>query len=69
MAKGDERLAGLADALATGLAGGGHPPLSVRAAVALALDFWTWQRLAKEGLEDGPAARVMAAAARAAAGI
>lgn len=69
MAEGDQRLAGLADALAAGLAAGGDPPLVLRAAVALALDFWTWRRLSQEGLDDGTAARVMAAAARAAADI
>jgi hypothetical protein len=49
---GDVRMAELGDAL-----GGG--PL-----VALALDFWTWRRLAAEGLSDADAASVMARAAR-----
>jgi hypothetical protein len=49
---GDARMAELGDAL-----GGG--PL-----VALALDFWTWRRLAAEGLSDADAASVMARAAR-----
>lgn len=31
-----------------------------RALVALALDFWTWRRLAAEGFEDGAAAALMA---------
>ena len=44
----------LADGLATGL-GGPH----ARALVALALDFWTWQRLDREGLDDAAAAAVM----------
>jgi AcrR family transcriptional regulator len=48
----DARMAGLAKAL-----GGG--PL-----VALALDFWTWRRLAAEGLRDDQAASLMARAAR-----
>ena len=48
----DARMAGLAEAL-----GGG--PL-----VALALDFWTWRRLAAEGLKDDQAASLMARAAR-----
>jgi len=30
------------------------------AAVALALDFWTWRRLSREGLEDADASRFMA---------
>ena len=44
----DARMAGLAQAL------GGSP------LVALALDFWTWRRLAAEGLEDDEAAALMA---------
>jgi AcrR family transcriptional regulator len=49
---GDARMAQLGEAL-----GGG--PL-----VALALDFWTWRRLAAEGLSDAGAASLMARAAR-----
>jgi AcrR family transcriptional regulator len=49
---GDARMASLAEAL-----GGG--PL-----IALALDFWTWRRLAAEGLSDEQAAALMARAAR-----
>jgi AcrR family transcriptional regulator len=49
---GDARMASLAEAL-----GGG--PL-----IALALDFWTWRRLATEGLSDDEAAALMAHAAR-----
>jgi AcrR family transcriptional regulator len=48
----DAQLAALAEAL-----GGG--PL-----IALALDFWTWRRLAAEGLNDDEAASLMARAAR-----
>jgi AcrR family transcriptional regulator len=44
----DARMAGLAQALRGG-------PL-----IALALDFWTWRRLAAEGLEDDQAAALMA---------
>jgi AcrR family transcriptional regulator len=44
----DARMAGLANAL-------GAVPL-----VALALDFWTWHRLAAEGLADDEAAALMA---------
>jgi hypothetical protein len=39
----------------------------VRAAVALALDFWTWRRLAGEGMSDKDAADLMVGAVRAAA--
>jgi AcrR family transcriptional regulator len=49
---GDARMAELAEAL------GGGPM------VALALDFWTWRRLAAEGLSDAEAASLMAGAAR-----
>jgi hypothetical protein len=28
--------------------------------IALALDFWTWQRLTHEGLSDNKAAKLMA---------
>ena len=48
-------LAELADHLATGF-DGPH----TRALVALALDFWTWQRLDREGLDDDAAAGAMA---------
>jgi AcrR family transcriptional regulator len=49
---GDARMAGLAEAL------GGGPMVS------LALDFWTWRRLAAEGLSDARSASLMARAAR-----
>ena len=48
---GDARMADLARAL------GGGPM------VALALDFWTWRRLAGEGLSDAEAAALMTRAA------
>lgn len=35
-----------------------------RALIALALDFWTWQRLAREGLDDEAAAELMAGVVR-----
>jgi AcrR family transcriptional regulator len=54
---GDPALAELATALSPGLN---------RALVALALDFWTWERLAREGLHDGDAAALMAGVAPAA---
>jgi hypothetical protein len=49
---GDARMAALAEAL------GGGPM------IAVALDFWTWRRLAAEGLSDATAAALMARAAR-----
>lgn len=64
----DAREAQLADALAAGFVEGGRPGRELHAAVALALDFWTWRRLAKEGLSDPAAARLMAKAVRTAVG-
>jgi AcrR family transcriptional regulator len=49
--------------LSAGFDGPGAPAL-----VALALDFWTWQRLDREGLDDAAAAATMTGAVRAAAG-
>jgi AcrR family transcriptional regulator len=54
----DQMRAGLADALSAGL---DRP--SARPLVALALDFWTWQRLDGEGLDDAAAANLMTAVA------
>jgi AcrR family transcriptional regulator len=65
----DAGAAHLANALAAGFVEGGRSPREVRAVVALALDFWTWRRLAEEGLSDAAAARLMAAAARTAVGV
>jgi AcrR family transcriptional regulator len=56
----DAMLTGLVDALATGLGRGGAAARRTRAALALALDFWTWHRLAHEGLSDDEAADLMA---------
>ena len=54
----DPALAELADGLANGI---DHP--RARTLVALALDFWTWQRLDREGLDDAAAATLMTAVA------
>jgi AcrR family transcriptional regulator len=51
----DRQLGELAAGLATGL-----PRPEARALVALALDFWTWERLDREGLDDAAAAALMA---------
>jgi len=51
----DVALATLADGLAAGFE---HP--DARALVALALDFWTWRRLDREGLDAAAAAALMA---------
>ena len=52
----DPMLAGLADQLAAGI---DHP--DARTLTALALDFFTWQRLDREGLDDAAAAALMTA--------
>jgi AcrR family transcriptional regulator len=44
--------------LAAGLSAGFDRP-DARALTALALDFWTWQRLDREGLDDEAAAALM----------
>ena len=63
----DVQLDGLAEALAAGFAARGRPRKDVQAAVALALDFWTWRRLTREGLTDAAAADLMVELARSAA--
>ena len=57
----------LADTLADGFASRGGSAKGVRAAIALALDFWTWRRLAGEGISDNDAAALMVRAVNAAA--
>jgi AcrR family transcriptional regulator len=56
---GDRRWAELADGLAAGFAARGRRAERLRALLALAIDFWTWQRLDREGLDDGAAADLM----------
>jgi AcrR family transcriptional regulator len=64
----DARTAELTEVLAAGFVDGRRPRREVRAAVALALDFWTWRRLAREGLSDAAAVRLMAKSVRTAVG-
>ena len=66
--KMDEPGAALGQALAGGFNARGRHATSVGAAVALALDFWTWRRLNREGLSDSAAADLMVGAVKAAAG-
>jgi AcrR family transcriptional regulator len=54
----DVAMAAMAEALAAGFDRPGASAL-----VAVALDFWTWRRLAREGLDDAAAAALMADAA------
>jgi AcrR family transcriptional regulator len=63
----DESLSNLADNLAGGFTSAAGSAEGLRAAVALALDFWTWRRLAGEGMADDQAAALMTRAVRAAA--
>jgi AcrR family transcriptional regulator len=58
--------AAMREQLADGLARGFGRSAGVRAALALALDFGTWQILARQGLGDPAAADLMVAAVRAA---
>ena len=62
----DVRMADLSRALAAGFGRSGRAAKRTHAAVALAVDFWTWHRLCREGLSDGDAAEVMTHAVAAA---
>ncbi|HEX5983073.1 MAG TPA: TetR/AcrR family transcriptional regulator [Solirubrobacterales bacterium] len=52
----------VADELAAGFGLRGKRAERLRALIALALEFWTWNRLDAEGLDDEEAAELMAAA-------
>ena len=56
----DARLDQLAHQLATALPADGRPVEHTRVLVRLALDFCTWRRLDREGLDDPIAVTVMA---------
>ena len=58
----DRVLADLADDLAGGFAVRGRRADRLHALVRVALDFWTWRRLTREGLADEDAADLMTAA-------
>jgi AcrR family transcriptional regulator len=58
----DRMQAELADDLAAAFGFRGRRAERTRALIRLALDFWTWRRLAREGLDDPAAADLMAAA-------
>ena len=60
----DRVQAELADRLVAGFAAGGRRAERRNALIRLALDFWTWRRLRREGLDDEAAADLMAAAIR-----
>jgi AcrR family transcriptional regulator len=66
MAKTSDEIFGqLADVLGAGFGVRGKRADRLRAHIALALDFWTWRRLSREGLEDRAAADLMSEAAAA----
>jgi AcrR family transcriptional regulator len=58
----DRMQAELADALAAAFAARGRRADRLNALIRLALDFWTWRRLSREGLDDEAAAELMATA-------
>jgi AcrR family transcriptional regulator len=58
----DRTQAELAGALAAGFAARGRRAERLTALIRLALDFWSWRRLSREGLDDEAAADLMAAA-------
>src|SRR5690348_14767635 len=58
----DRMQAGLAGDLAASFVARGGRAGRLHAVIRLALDFWTWPRLAHEGLDDEAAADVIAAA-------
>src|SRR5260221_9689143 len=58
-ARMDQQFAKLAKALALGVSSQGRRPKAGHAAVALALDYCTWRRLAAEGMSDEAAGTLM----------
>jgi AcrR family transcriptional regulator len=58
----DRMQAELADGLAAAFAVRGRRAERLNALIRVALDFWTWRRLSREGLDDEAAAELMAAA-------
>jgi AcrR family transcriptional regulator len=67
-ANSDVALAGLADALTVGFELEGDRAARLHALIRVALDFWTWERLTGEGMDDRGAAELMTDAVAAAAG-
>lgn len=63
MAETSDRMqAGLAAELASGFKARSGKAARLEATIGLALDFWTWRRLSREGLDDEAAAELMSAA-------
>ena len=59
----DRMLDRLADDLASAFAVRGQRAERLHALIRVALEFWTWRRLARDGFDDAAAADLMAAAA------
>jgi hypothetical protein len=55
----DSRQAELVATLTAGFGAARPAAKQLRALIPLALDFWTWQRLTREGLDDDAAAKLM----------
>jgi AcrR family transcriptional regulator len=68
-ANSDAALAGLAAELAGGFSLAAGRASRVRSMIRVALDFWTWERLVAEGLDDDEAASLMSDAVAALAGV
>ena len=64
----DTSLAQLAGVLTAGFRSSGNRAVRLNALIALALDFWTWHRLSRQGLTDDEAADLMADAVACAPG-
>jgi AcrR family transcriptional regulator len=68
-ANGDVALGGLADAITAGFELDDDRGSRVRSMARVALDFWTWDRLTGEGMDDGAAADLMTDAIASVAGV
>jgi AcrR family transcriptional regulator len=64
----DLAIGGLADALVAGFALEGDGAARLRSLTGVALEFWTWDRLARDGMDDEAAAELMTEAIAAFAG-
>jgi AcrR family transcriptional regulator len=58
----DRMQAELADGLAAAFGARGRRAKRLNALIRLAVDFWTWRRLSRDGFDDEAAAELMAAA-------
>jgi hypothetical protein len=56
----DAQIAELAGTLGAGLTSDGEHAERLVALICVALDFWTWKRLAAAGMDDNRAAELMA---------